>query len=230
LGSNSSLAYQPLIHDNLAYKSPDDYQPIVKLVDLPAILVVRADAPWDTFEEFMADVRKNPGKIRASNSGYGTSDDQVTKLLNKVSGAKITPVPFSGGGGEAMVALLGGRVEASVSRGINALPFYKAGKVKVLGVFKKGPYELYPEATPIGDTYEATLPAMYCVIAPKGLPQDVYDKLVKASLEAVQKPEFVKFAKTNGYIPEAMGPDDLKAELVNYTKLFTELHNDEPKQ
>ena len=75
---------------------------------------MRADAPWKTFEEFMADVKKNPGKIRASNAGLGTINDLVVQQLNKVAGVKIVTVPFSGGGGEAMVALLGGRVEASM--------------------------------------------------------------------------------------------------------------------
>lgn len=230
LGSNSSLTYQPLINSGLAYKSPDDYQSIVKLVDLPVILVVRADAPWKTFEEFMADVRKNPGKIRASNSGFGTTDDLVTKQLNKVAGVRITPVPFSGGGGESMVALLGGRVEASASRAINTLPFYKAGKVKVLAVFKKGKYDVFPEATPIGDIYDATLAAMYCVIAPKGMPKEVQDKLVNASLQAVKTPEFIAFAKSNGYVVDAKGPDALKAELVNYTATFAELIKENEKK
>jgi tripartite-type tricarboxylate transporter receptor subunit TctC len=230
LGSNSSLTYQPQINSGLAYKSPDDYQSIVKLVELPAILVVRADAPWKTFEEFMADVKKNPGKIRASNSGFGTTDDLVTKQLNKAAGIRITPVPFSGGGGESMIALLGGRVEASVSRSINTLPFYQAGQVRVLAVFKKGRYDMFPEATPIGDTYDATLAAMYCVIAPKGISKAVLDKLENASLQAVKTPEFLAFAKSNGYITDAKGPDALKAELVAYTAAFAELIKDNEKK
>jgi tripartite-type tricarboxylate transporter receptor subunit TctC len=222
LGTNSSLLYQPLINKGLPYKTPEDYQPIVKLVDLPAILVVRADAPWKNFDEFMADVKMNPGKIRASNSGNGTTDDLVLKQLNKVAGVKIAPVPFSGGGGEAMIALLGGRVEASVSRAINASSFVKAGKLRVLAVFKKGAYDVFPEATPIGDTYDATLPALYVVIAPKGLPKSVMDKLVAGSMKAVQTESFLKFARDNGYVAEASGPEALKAELVQQSKLFAD--------
>jgi tripartite-type tricarboxylate transporter receptor subunit TctC len=223
LGSNSSLSYQPLINSGLAYKSPDDYQPIVKLVDLPVILAVRADAPWKTFDEFMTDVRKNPGKIRTSTSGFCTTDDLVTRQLNKAADVRITPVPLTGGGGEAMVALLGGRVEASARYAITTVPFVQAGKVKVLASFTKGKYFMFPEVTPIGDTYNATLPAMYCVIAPKGMPKEVQDKLVNASVQAVRTTEFVDFAQKNGYIVDAKGPDALKAELVNYTAIYAEL-------
>jgi len=222
-GNNGALAHQPLIHSGLAYKSPDDYQSIVKLLEVPILLVVHTDAPWKTFDEFMADVRKNPGKIRASNPGFGGTGDLVLRQLNKVAGIKITPVPFSSGGGEAMIALLSGRVEACISYPLNALPFYRAGKLRVLGVFKKGKYYMFPEATPIGDIYDATLVNVHYVLGPKGMPKDVLDKLVNASLQAANMPEFIDFCKTNGYIHDAKGPDEMKAELVSYTATFAEL-------
>ena len=72
LGTNASLAFQPLINKGLIYKSSDDYAPIAKLVDLPTLIIVRNDAPWKNFAEWMADVRQRPGKIRVSVSGVRT--------------------------------------------------------------------------------------------------------------------------------------------------------------
>jgi tripartite-type tricarboxylate transporter receptor subunit TctC len=69
LGSTSSLAYQPLEMRGLAWKSVNDYQSIVKLSDLPAILAVPADARWKTFEEFVAEAKANPRKLKVSVSG-----------------------------------------------------------------------------------------------------------------------------------------------------------------
>jgi tripartite-type tricarboxylate transporter receptor subunit TctC len=223
LGSNGSLTYQPQINSGLAYKTPDDYQPIVKLVDQPAILFVRADAPWKNFEEFMADAKKNPGKLRVSTSGSGSTNDLVVKQLNKVAGVKIPTVPFTGGGGEATVALLGGRVEGSVGYGASALGFVQSGKVRVLAVFKKGKYDLFPDATPVGDQYDATLPAAYYALAPKGLPKDILEKLVFASQKVVRSEEYIKFAKANGYVVDPKGPEEVRAELVQYGKTFGEL-------
>jgi tripartite-type tricarboxylate transporter receptor subunit TctC len=224
LGTNNSLAYQPLVNSGLAYKTPDDYQPIVKLCDSHSILTVRADAPWKTFQEFMVDVRKNPAKIRASVSGMRSSGDLTIQELNMVAGVKITTVPFTGGGGEAMVALLGGRVEALAGHGVSTLGQAKAGKVKVLAVFKKGKYELFPDAVSVFDAgYNATLPSAFYVIAPKGLPKDVQDKVVAASLKAVRSEEFLKFAKANGYASDAKGPEAVRAELVQQSKIFSDL-------
>ena len=226
LGTNSSLVYQPLVNTGLAYKTPDDYQPIVKLLEQPVLLSVRADAPWKTFEEFMADVKKNPGKIRASNSGVGTINDLVTRQLNNVAGVKIVSVPFSGGGGEAMVALLGGRVEASMGFSSGVVGQAQAGTVRVLAVFKKGKYEIFPHATPVFDAgYDVTLSATYYVIAPKGMPKDVQDKLVAASLRVMRGEEFLKFAKANGYLldAEAKRPEAVKEELVQQSKSLSNL-------
>jgi tripartite-type tricarboxylate transporter receptor subunit TctC len=214
----------------LAYKTPDDYQSIVKLGDQLAILVVRADAPWKNFEEFMADVRKTPGKLRASVSGMGTSGGLALQQFNKVANVRITPVPFTGGGGEALVALLGGRVEASVGTVVSSKAHVDAGKVRVLAVFKKGKYDAYPDATPVADAgHDVTLTAAYYVIAPKGMPKDVQDKLVKASLQVVRSDEFLKFAKAKDYEVDPKGPEAMKAELVEYTKLFTDLVKFEQK-
>ena len=224
MGTNTSLAYQPLVNTGLAYKTPDDYQPIVKMVDAPAILAVRADAPWKTFEEFMADVRKNPGKIRASVSGLRTQPDLAAQQLNMVAGVKIPTIPFTGGAGEALVALLGGRVEAGINTGPTVAGHVQAGKVRVLAVFKKGKFEFFPDATPVFDAgYDATLAAEFYVIAPKGMPKDVQDKLVAASLQVVRSEEFLKFAKENGYSVDAKGPEALKAEIVQYSKIFSDL-------
>jgi tripartite-type tricarboxylate transporter receptor subunit TctC len=224
LATNSALTYNPLFISGLAYKSPDDYQSIVKLGDQLTILVVRADAPWKNFEEFMADVKKTHGKIRASVSGLGTSGGLALQQFNKVAGVKITPIPFTGGGGEALVALLGGRVEASVGTVVSSKAHVEAGKLRVLAVFKKGKYDLYPDATPIADAgYDVTLTSAYYVIAPKGMPKDVQDKLAKASLQVVRSDEFLKFVKAKDYELDVKGPEAVKAELVEYSKLFSEL-------
>ena len=105
LATNSILGYQPLVNANLVFKTPDQYQPIVKLGEMPVILVVRADAPWKTFAEFLQHVKDNPGKVRASVSGLRTVPDLLAQEFNMIAGTKLRTVPFTGGSGEALVAL-----------------------------------------------------------------------------------------------------------------------------
>jgi|APCry1669189241_1035207.scaffolds.fasta_scaffold15861_2 hypothetical protein len=224
LGTNSILAYQPLVNQSLTFKTPDTYQPIAKLGEMPVILVVRADAPWKTFEEFVAHVKKNPNKVRASVSGLRTVPDLVAQEFNKNSGLKLRTIPFTGGSGEALLALLGNRVEATLFTGAVGIPGQvQAGKVRVLAVFKKGIYDPVPEATSTIDLgYLTTLSAQFYVMAPKGLPKEVFDKLVSASAQVINSPEFATFAK-EGYALEPKSPEALGAEIVRDTQTFTEL-------
>lgn len=224
LATNSILAYQPLVNSSLVFKTPDQYQPITKLGEMPVILVVRADAPWKTFAEFLQHVKDNPGKVRASVSGLRTVPDLLAQEFNKVAGIKLRTVPFTGGSGEALVALLGNRVEATLFTGAVGIPSHvQAGKVRVLAVFKKGVYDPVPEAQPTVDAgYNTTLAASFYVIAPKGLAPDVLDKLTKVSMEIVQSAEFIKFSK-EGYALDPKGPAALRTEIVRDTATFIEL-------
>ena len=224
LGTYSALAYQPLVNTGLPYKTPDDYTSIVKLVELPAVLTVRSDAPWKTFQEFIEDARKNPGKIRVSVSGIRESSDLALQQLNKAADLKLVSVPFTGGGGEALVALLGKRVEATIGFGPGSVGHVQAGTVRALAVFMKGTYPLFPEAASVVDAgYDANLQAVYNIVAPKGLPRDVHDKLVAASLVAVNSPEFIAFAKDKGYVADGKNPEQMRAELIVYSQKFKDL-------
>jgi tripartite-type tricarboxylate transporter receptor subunit TctC len=225
LATNSIMAYQPLANPGLPFKTSSDYQPLVKLIDLPNVLFVKADAPWKTFNDFMADAKKNPGKLRVSVAALRGTNDLVMQQFNMVAGTKLLMVPFTGGAGEATVALLGGRVEAMAGSGATNVGHVQSGAMRAIAVFKKGRYEPFPDALPISELgYDATLPAMYCVIAPKGLPKDVLDKLVAASLQVVRSEEWAKFARAQGSAAiESNGPDVVKAEMDQYGKTYAAL-------
>ena len=224
LTSNSVLAYQPLVNKSLTWKSPDDYQSIVSLVDLPAIITVKADSPYKTFEDLVEAARKNPGKIRVAVSGYRTAPDLVIQELNKVAKIRLATVPFTGGGGEALVALLGGRVEAVSGYAPTVRAHVEAGTVRVLASFSKEKYALFPNAQSVVQAgYNVTLPADYGIVGPKGMPKDVLDKLVTASLKVANSKEFAEFANKSGLILDVRGPKEMDQEMIDYKKTFSEL-------
>lgn len=219
------LSYQPLLHPELAFKSPDDYQPIVKLGDRASILFVRADAPWRNFDDFLAEVRSKPGRIRASVPGVGTLSDLVVQQFNRAAGVRMVSIPFSGGGSEAMVALLGGRVEAFIGSVTGNLGQVQAGKVRVLAVFQKGKHEIFPDATPVVDAgYDVQLKVAFYVIGPKGLPADVLGKLETASLRVARSAAFSEFAKANDFVPDVKGIAAARDELIALKTTFADLH------
>jgi tripartite-type tricarboxylate transporter receptor subunit TctC len=108
-----------------------DFAPIALLSADPTILVVKADAPWKSVADFVADAKKRPGEIKYASSGvYGTMHVAM-EMLAYSAGIKLRHIP-TGGGGPALNALLGGHVDA-ISGGPNvSIPHIKAGTLKAL--------------------------------------------------------------------------------------------------
>ncbi len=226
LGSNSSLAYQPLEMKGLAWKDTDGYQSVVKLVDLPAILGVPAESRFKTFDDFLAEAKKNPGKVKVSVSGLRTAPDLTMQHFNKLSGLRVATVPFTGGGGEALLAALGGRVDGTVGYGPTMKGQVDAGKLRILATFNEGKYYLFPNATPTSETpWKSYMRTAYYVIAPKGLPQTILDKLYAASKKVVESQDFKAFATANGYTIDIKFGDAMKKELMDYEKQYKEVND-----
>jgi tripartite-type tricarboxylate transporter receptor subunit TctC len=225
LGSNSSLAYQPLEMKGLAWKDTDGYQSVVKLADLPSILGVPAESKFKTFEDFIEEARKNPGKLKVSVSGLRTTPDLAMQHFNKQSGLRIATVPFTGGGGEALLAALGGRVDGSVGFGATMKGQVDAGKLRIIATFSDSKYFLFPDAKPTGETqWKSAVRTAYYVIAPKGIPQPILDKLFAASKKVLASDDFKAFATANGYTMDVKFGDDMKKELMEYEREFKEIN------
>jgi tripartite-type tricarboxylate transporter receptor subunit TctC len=224
--TSSAVGLQPLLMDgNLPYDTADDYQPLIKLADLPTVLTVRADAPWQTLDEFVQDAKADPGALRVSVSGAGTTPDLNVQQLNRAAGIDLTSVPFTGGGGEALVALLGGEVEANAGYAASIQGQVEAGDLRVLGVFYDEPYFAFPEAQTTADAgyAGAALPVSYYAIAPNDLPAEVLDELVSASEGVVASEEFATFAEENGYILDPITTDEVRADIQSYRERYEPL-------
>ena len=110
-----------------------DFKPIARLNADPAAITVRADAPWNSYEEFMTYAKANPGKVRIGNSGTGAIWHLAAAALEDKTGAKFSHVPYDGAA-PAITGLLGGHIEAvSVSPG-EVINHVKGGKLKTLVV------------------------------------------------------------------------------------------------
>ena len=110
-----------------------DFKPIARLNADPAAITVRADAPWNSYDEFMTYAKANPGKVRIGNSGTGAIWHLAAAALEDKTGAKFSHVPYDGAA-PAITGLLGGHIEAvAVSPG-EVINHVKGGKLKTLVV------------------------------------------------------------------------------------------------
>jgi tripartite-type tricarboxylate transporter receptor subunit TctC len=172
----------------------------------------------------MAAVKNNPGKIRAGVSGLRGGMDLTVQYFNKTNGVKIATVPFTGGSGESLKELLGGRIEAVVTTGTSSLGHVQAGRLRALAVFQPERYGAFADAVPaIRSAKEGWVRSAYYVIGPKGLPASVRDKLASAALQVARSEEFLKFCKDTGYMADPRGIDDSAAEIVQEGGIYADL-------
>src|SRR6266702_3056458 len=129
LTPQSSLVIAPQLNPNLSYKTPDEYDPVINLIAYYPLLVVNADAEWTTIQEFIAEARANPGKLRVGTHGEGTASHLNLEELIFRSGAKLTPVPYAGWG-QSSPALLGKHIEAVVAQPGEAKPLVDGKRMR----------------------------------------------------------------------------------------------------
>jgi len=198
----------------LPYGSPEDYTPIIKLVNLPVCLSVRSNAPWKNIQEFIAYAQANPGKVRVGHPGIGTIPHLDVEQLKGMAKIDLTTVPFAGGA-ESVPALLGGHVEAISQHPGEVLAQVQAGKLRVLAVCEEKRNPLFPDAPTFKEIgYDITMGVYYLVIGPKDLSSQIVSILHDALKKAMEDPIFKKPMEAKGFDISYEGPQDLKKRLM----------------
>lgn len=154
-----------------------DLRPVARFTADPTVLAVRADAPWRTAREFIDDARKRPTAITYGSSGnYGTMHVPM-EILAQTAGVQMTHVPFTGAG-PAVVALLGGQIDAVSSGPATVLQHIRAGKLRALGHWGQGRLESLPDVPSLRDQGFAAEYAQWSgLFVPTAVPEPIAQRL-----------------------------------------------------
>lgn len=218
----STLVIHPQLND-LPYKTPDDYQPIINTIAFYPLLVVREEAPWKTVQEFVNAAKANPGKFRVGSPGEGTGSHLSLEQLGAAASFKVTHVPFSGWG-ESSPALLGGHVDAVVGQPGEVKPLVEGKKLRVLLTFQPKRHESFPDAPSAKELgWDTTSPTTFMIVAPKGTPGPVLKYIHDSVRAAMEDPQFVSIIKQRVIDIDYRAGDQLKADLWKEYKYHTEI-------
>ena len=196
-----------LTHKDLEFNL-ESFAPIYAYAKVPMFFLVRANAPWKTLKDFIADAKKSPGKLRYSTFGAFTLPHFATSDLCKKAGIELTFIPHSGVG-DVLTALIGGHVEMGVTHG--SAGHLTAGTLRALAVADKerlGDYPNIPTLTELG--YPIVCYPILGHVAPRGTPPKVIEKLVQSYQEAMGKNRAAiadQLKKLEQYVV-MMGPDE----------------------
>jgi len=154
-------------------------------------VVVKADSPWKTWQEFIAYARANPGKVTYASRGAGTSLHITMETIAKRDGIKWTQVPFKGSA-EAVPAVLGGHVTAAVDS-TSWGPQVDAGDLRLLVTWGNQRTKRWPNAPTLKELgYGIVSNSPFGFAGPKGMDPKVVKMLHDAFRKGLEDPGFVK--------------------------------------
>jgi tripartite-type tricarboxylate transporter receptor subunit TctC len=194
LMSLSSISILPEA-DHILGRKPaytlNQFKPIARFTADPTVLVVRADAPWKTLAEFVADAKQKPGTYNYGSSGnYGTMHVPM-EMLKASAGFRMTHIPYTGAG-PAVLALLGGQVDAVAAGPSAVAQQIKAGKLRALAHWGDKPLVSLPEVPSLKQLGYATAFAQWSALfVPAATPDDIVQKLRAAARKVAADPAVI---------------------------------------
>ena len=181
-------------------------------------IAVRADSPWKTLKEFVAQAKSNPGKVTYGTSGLGSAAHVGMEEFAMVAGVQFNAIPYKGGA-PALQDLLGGQIDALADSSAWA-PHVKSGKLRLLATWGEKRTQEFPEVQTLREQgFDVVVDAPNGVGAPKGLDPAIERRLREAFKAAVESPEFTAACnKIDAPVLYLDGPDYEKYAAAVYKK------------
>jgi putative tricarboxylic transport membrane protein len=182
---------------------PFDYKafdPVARVLVESPVLAVRAESPWKTLADFLADAKAHPGKLTVGNSGIGSHTHISSVALFKAAGVEITDVPYAAA--QVVPSLIGGHIDAVVQLPGALAAHVKAGTLRLLAALipQRDP-ALADVPTAIEQGVNVSLEAWRGVVVPRGTPALVIAALEGAIRKTVEAPEFARACAELGIRP-----------------------------
>lgn len=188
------------IYNNPGYDFVNDFESIVTVNEGPLVLFSRPNLGVSSIKDLVKMAKEKPGTITYASPGNGTSAHMAAEVFSLATGVQMIHVPYTGAA-PAMNDVMSGQVDIAFDLILSALPFINSEKVKGLGIATKERYSLEPniatlaEQSPenLGEFHET---AWNVLMAPKGTPSDIVDKLNETMKEVLNsEPVKQKFSE-----------------------------------
>ncbi len=200
-----------------------DFEPIINVVQDPAMFLVRAEAPWKTTKEFLEQAKKNPGMISVGNSGSGGGVHLIAMAFEKAMGVKFNHIPFSGGG-PSVTALLGGHINAVSVSPPEGISQVQAGKLRIMALFSEKRFDMFPNVPTCKEQgLNFAMGQWRGLAAPKGTPPAVIQKLHDAFKKGMEDAGFKKNAKDMAVNLEYLSSSDFAKVMAEDDEFYGKL-------
>ena len=220
----STTAANPAINPRITYNTLTDFTPIINIAATPNVIAVNPSFPARNYKEFVAELKKNPGKYSFGSSGSGGIAHMQMELYKSLSGTYITHIPYRGSG-PALNDAVAGQIPIIFDNLPSALPFIQQKRLIAIVIAAPQRLAVLPDVPTFKEVglEPVNRMAYYGITGPKGLPKEVVDKVNAGVKKALEDPAVRKRIEDTGSLIVANTPEQftaqIKAEYEVYKKV-----------
>ena len=201
LGNIGSIAINPGVFPKLAANPLTDLIAVTQVVDVPGALVANPSFAPNTVKELVDFAKANPGKINYASPGSGSQNRLEMENLRKMEGGlQMVHIPYKGGAGPAVSALVTGETHVMFVTASSAMPMIKSGRLKALAVTSQKRIELLATVPTMEESgYPGFVSGSWQgVFVPVGTPKEIVDRLYAILVQTMKAPEVIARLATGG--------------------------------
>jgi tripartite-type tricarboxylate transporter receptor subunit TctC len=220
----ATLGILPAVRDDIPYDWQKDLTPVIQTTRRVFVMAVRKDFPANSYQEYVAYAKANPGKVTWSTVGAGGALHMSGEWLAAGHNIKLNFVHYKGAAA-AELDMLGGRIDSAPKGMVSALPLVKAGKIRVLAIITNKRTPLLPDVPTVeemgipGYNY----PSWVGLVTGAKVPKDIVDRIHAGMVKVINAPKAMKVWESQGTEVMGLNSEQFRKQLLSETELWKKL-------
>ena len=220
---SNTQAINPSLYPKFPYKPLQHLQPVTQIADVPGSLVVHPSLPVRSVKELIAYARANPGKLNFGSPSASSANRLAMEIFMRQTGTKLNHVPYKGGSGQMLVALMANDVNVAFATFSSTVNFAKADRLRMLAVIAPERLSAMPDVPTMPELgfKDMKTGSWFGILVPKGTPTPIVKRIFEVATKTMQHPDVLKrFDAAGTRAVVSRSPEDFRAFVKAETESY----------